>query len=86
MKYDTNKRLYVIEYDGGPAAGEYTADVSASAGTISKVVVYQNDVNKRTRLSFAHDATGVDSAELRAVLKRGGVVAGETWLFRWTRS
>lgn len=85
-KYDTNKRMYVIEFDGGPAAGEFSADVSASAGTISKVVVYQNEINKRTRLSFAHDATGIDAAELRAVLKRGGVVAGETWLFRWTRS
>lgn len=84
-RHDPNLRLYVIEFAGGPAAGEYTADVTANAGTISKVTVYPNDINKTTRLSFAHEVTGVDVAELRVVLKRGGVVAGETWLFRWTR-
>jgi glucans biosynthesis protein len=85
-KYDPNLRLYVIEFEGGPAAGEFSAEVTASAGAISNVVVYPNEVRKTTRLSFAHNATGLDMAELRAVLKRGDVVAGETWLFRWTRS
>ena len=85
-KYDPNLRLYVIEFAGGPAAGEFSADVTASAGTIHKVVVYPNEFNNTTRLSFAHDATGIDVAEIRAVLKRGDVTAGETWLFRWTRS
>jgi glucans biosynthesis protein len=85
-KYDPNLRLYVIEFQGGPAAGEFTADVTASAGTISKIVAYPNEMDNTVRLSFAHDATGIDAAELRAVLKRGDVVAGETWLFRWTRS
>ena len=84
--YDPNLRLYVVEFDGGPAAGEFTADVTASAGTISKIVTYPNPVKNTTRLSFAHDTTGIDVAELRAVIKRGGVIAGETWLFRWTRS
>lgn len=85
-KYDPNLRLYVIEFEGGPAAGEFAANVTASAGTISKVVVYPNEISNTIRLSFAHDATGLDMAELRAVLKRGDVVAGETWLYRWTRS
>jgi glucans biosynthesis protein len=85
-KYDPNLRLYVIEFDGGPASGEFKAEVTASAGTISKLVVYPNEIKNTTRLSFAHDATGLDMAELRAMLSRGGVPAGETWLFRWTRS
>ena len=84
-KYDPNLRLYVIEFSGGPTAGELKANVTASAGEISNVVVYPNSNNNTTRLSFAHNATGLDMAELRAVLKRGDVVAGETWLFRWTR-
>ncbi len=85
-KYDPNLRMYVIEFAGGPTTGELSADVTASAGAISKVVVYENPENGTTRLSFAHDTTGLDLAELRAVLKRGDVVAGEIWLFRWTRS
>jgi glucans biosynthesis protein len=78
--------MYVIEFAGGPTAGELSADITASAGTISKVVVYENPEKGTTRLSFAHDTTGLELAELRAVLKRGDVVAGEIWLFRWTRS
>jgi periplasmic glucans biosynthesis protein len=85
-KYDPNLRLYVIEFEGGPTAGDFKAEVTASAGTISKVVVYPNEVKNTIRLSFAHDATGLDMAELRAMLRRGDVAAGETWLFRWTRA
>ncbi len=84
-KYDVNKRLYVIEFAGGPATGDLKAEVSASAGAISKVVAYPNEQNNSARVSFAHDATGLEIAELRVVLKRGDVVAGETWLYRWTK-
>ena len=53
-KYDPNLRMYVIEFAGGPTAGELSADVTASAGTISKVVVYENDPRTtRHALSFA---------------------------------
>jgi glucans biosynthesis protein len=84
-KSDPNLRLYVIEFaDDGGASG-VTAEVSASAGTIANVVVYPNDMNGTLRLTFRHDAAGADMAELRAVLKRGGKNAGETWLYRWTR-
>lgn len=83
--YDTNLRLYVIEFEGAGSASGLVADVSASAGKIENVVVYENTHNKTIRLSFRHDATGVDLAELRAVLKRGTTRAAETWLYRWTR-
>jgi glucans biosynthesis protein len=85
-KYDTNLRQYVIEFGGGDTSGEFTADVTASAGTISKVVTYRNELKNTVRLSFRHDASGIDIAELRAVLKRKDVRAAETWLYRWTRS
>jgi glucan biosynthesis protein len=38
------------------------------------------------RLSFEHNVNGADTAELRAVLKRGDKKVSETWLYRWTRS
>lgn len=85
-KYDPDRRLYVIEFHGVPSAGSLSASVTASAGTVSKIAVYPNTLNKAVRLTFAHDATGIDSAELRAVLKRGDVAVAETWLFRWTRT
>ncbi|MBI2720032.1 MAG: glucan biosynthesis protein G [Rhizobiales bacterium] len=85
-QYDPSFRLYVVEFSGGDLAGDIKADVSASAGKITTFVVYPNDISKRMRLSFEHDATGVDVAELRAVLKRGDATVSETWLYRWTRS
>lgn len=85
-KYDGNLRLYVVEFAGVPGTGDLKAEVTASAGTISKVVTYPNDEKNTVRLSFSHDASGTDVAEFRAVLKCGEMVAAETWLFRWTRS
>ncbi len=83
--YDVSKRLYVIEYAGLTSTDGLKAQVSSNAGAVSNVVVYENPQNNTVRVSFAHDASGIDIAELRAELKRGDVVAGETWLFRWTR-
>ena len=85
-KYDANLRQYVIEFAGGDLVGDVKADVSASAGKLGTFVVYPNYINKTVRLSFKHDATGVDLSELRAVLKRGDKNVSETWLYRWTRS
>ncbi len=85
-KYDPNVRLYVIEYGGTATDEEHTAVVEASAGKVDNITVSRNEVNNLMRLSFRHDATGQDYAELRAMLKRGDTQAGETWLFRWTRS
>ncbi len=84
--YDPNLRLYVLEFAGGPVEGEIKADVSTSAGEVSEVHLYKNDVTKTTRLSFKHNVNGSDIAELRAVLKQGDKQVSETWLYRWTRS
>jgi glucans biosynthesis protein len=85
-KYDPNIRLYVIEYEGALVDDDFTAAVTADSGKIDNVTVSRNPVNQLLRLSFRHDATGLDTAELRASLKRGETPAGETWLFRWTRA
>jgi len=85
-QYDPNRRLYVIEFAGGDNPAESTPEVSASAGKISNVVLYPNETNKTVRLSFRHDASEADLAELRAVLRRGDANVSETWLYRWTRS
>ena len=85
-KYDPNFRLYVIEYAGALTDEEFTAEVKADSGKVDHVSVSRNPVNNMLRLNFRHDATGLDVAELRAELKRGSAPAGETWLFRWTRT
>lgn len=83
--YDPNLRLYVIEFDVPNPMAEFTAEVTASAGKISRIASYRNELNNKLRVSFRHDVTGIDLAELRAVLKRADAKAGETWLYRWTR-
>ncbi|MBG1231386.1 glucan biosynthesis protein G [Aestuariivirga litoralis] len=84
--YDPGKRIYVIEYSGPGEADEFTATATASAGTVDQINVIKNDVTGAIRVTFRHDASGLDSAELRANLKRGDTVAGETWLYRWVKA
>ena len=84
--YDPNKRLYVIEFSGGEVVEGTKPDVSANAGKIANVNLINNSAAKTVRLTFEHDANGMDMAELRAVLKNGDKKVSETWLYRWTRS
>ena len=58
--------------------------LSASAGKVVNVVLYPTGVGDRLRLTFGHDAAGLDIAEFRAVLKNGDKNISETWLYRWT--
>ena len=85
LNFDRKRRLYVIEFAGGDLAGEIKADVTASGGEISNIVVQLNNNNQTTRLSFEHDVADAELSELRAVLKRGEKKVSETWLYRWTR-
>jgi len=84
--YDGNRRLYVIEFAGGEANAGSKPEVTANAGKIANVHLMTNDAAKTLRLSFEHDVTGVDVAELRAILRNGDKKVSETWLYRWTRS
>lgn len=84
-KHDPNFRLYVVEFDVPNPMADYTATVNSSAGEVKHVAVYRNEMNNRVRVSFRHDVTGVDLAELRMDLMRATEKAGETWLYRWTR-
>jgi glucans biosynthesis protein len=86
LNFDHSRRLYVIEFSGGDLAGDIKADVSASSGEISRVVVQYNNISQSTRLSFEHDVADAELSELRAVLKRGDQKLSETWLYRWTKS
>jgi glucans biosynthesis protein len=84
LNFDRKRRLYVIEFSGGNLTGEVSGDVTSSAGTVSNVVVQQNPMSRRTRLSFELDVSGVELCELRAVLKAGTKNVSESWLYRWT--
>ena len=86
LNFDQNKRLYVIDFEGGSLTGDVVADVTASQGTISNVVTQPNPQSGGVRLSFEVDVGSAEMAEFRAVLKRGQDKVSETWLYRWTKS
>jgi Periplasmic glucans biosynthesis protein len=78
--------LFVLDFDG-PALKEPelpVAQVSASAGTISNVVVRRHLEIEGIRCSFELDPGSADLIELRVVLKRSERVISESWLYRWT--
>jgi len=80
--------LFVLDFDG-PALQELAdlpvADVSASAGTVSNVVIRRNPMINGVRCSFQLDPGSADLIELRLVLKNLERVISESWLYRWTR-
>jgi glucans biosynthesis protein len=86
LNFDQNRRLYVIDFEGGTLTGDIIADVTASQGTISNVVTQPNPQSGGVRLSFEIDVGDTEMSELRAVLKRGQDRVSETWLYRWTKS
>ena len=81
-----DRRLFVIDFAGGNLTGEVVADVSASGGKISNIVLQQNPQVSGSRLTFEFDPEGAELVEFRSVLKRGAEQISETWLYRWTKS
>jgi glucans biosynthesis protein len=61
------------------------ADVSASAGRISNVVVQRNREIGGIRVTFELTPGNADLVELRCLLKAGDQPISETWLYRWTK-
>lgn len=76
------RRRFVLDF-GPIEGGEPTAEVSASAGAISQVVLHPNPLTGGQRLSFEFDPAQAAVAELRAQLKRSGNPCSEVWLYRW---
>ena len=80
--------LFVVDFDG-PALKDATdlpvADVSASAGTVSSVVVQRHPAIGGVRCSFELQPNSADLIELRLVLKSNERTVSESWLYRWTR-
>lgn len=86
LNFDQNRKLYIIDFEGGSLSGDVVADVTASAGKISNVVSQPNPQSGGVRLSFELDPGNAEMCELRALLKRGSDQISETWLYRWTKS
>lgn len=82
-------RLFVIDFKG-PALSELgglpRAEVAASSGSITNVVVQENAEIHGLRVSFELNTSGTDVVELRLGLKANDRQISESWLYRWTRS
>jgi len=75
------RRRFVVDFDR-PDLGGVTAQVAASAGVVSDIVLHPNP-ERGARLSFELDPGQARAVELRAVLQRGDVPCSEVWLYRW---
>jgi glucans biosynthesis protein len=80
--------LFVIDLTG-PSVKDAkdlpVADVTASAGRISNVVVQRNLEISGVRVTFELTPGDAELVELRTVLKAGDQAVSETWLYRWTK-
>ncbi|MFN0218460.1 MAG: glucan biosynthesis protein [Hyphomicrobium sp.] len=60
------------------------ADITASKGAISNMVVQRNPELPGVRVAFELNPDGAELVELRLVLKAQEQTISETWLYRWT--
>ncbi len=61
------------------------ADVTASAGAVSNVVVQRNPQITGLRVSFDLKPDGAELVELRMTVKAQEETISESWLYRWTK-
>jgi glucans biosynthesis protein len=88
--FDAGRRIFVIDFRKGPGGttiaddSDWTVSVTASKGAVSATTYYMVPSENTLRASFEFDPGPEKLSELRVVLTRGGKVASQTWLYRWT--
>ena len=88
-KPSTNKRLFVIDFEGGdlPLLGAklpIQAEIKTSAGVIREPHVVRLPEGGRWRATFRLDNQGAAATELMARLLLDGAPITETWMYRYT--
>ncbi len=81
--------IFIVDFDGPAlkdAAELPAADVTASAGTVSNVVLQRHPDIGGVRCTFELQPNSADLIELRLVLKNGERSVSESWLYRWTKT
>lgn len=84
---DTAK--FVIDFSGSAVKDLRelpVADVVASAGAISNLLVQRNPEVQGLRVQFDLNTAGTELIELRLGLRLAGQLISETWLYRWTKA
>ena len=82
------KLRFVVDYAGvlNAADGKLpAADVYASSGSISDVVVQAGKSADEVRVSFLFEPGPAELAEMRLELVSPTQIPGEVWLYRWAR-
>lgn len=84
-----NSVQFVVDF-GGPSLGDLrelpTADLAASSGATSNLVVQRLPEAQGLRVRFELSTTGTDLIELRLGLRVANQPISESWLYRWTRA
>lgn len=80
--------LFVIDFEGPAVKGVSSLplpELSASAGTITNVVVQKNAEVEGVRVTFELQPASSEVIELRLALKAADQYISESWLYRWTK-
>ena len=77
IDFEKHERL-----EGDPE--EITILLSSPHAELSPPILQRTPETGGLRLAFSFDPGERDLAELRAELRRGGMLASEVWLYRWT--
>ena len=84
-----NSLVFVVDFVG-PSVRDLTemptADLAASAGATSNLVVQRLPEAQGLRVKFNLGTAGTDLIELRLALRVANQLISESWLYRWTRA
>ncbi len=88
LSFDQTKRVAVIDFEADPRFDDgpdaMTTHIQSPHVETSEGVLQRNPVTGGLRLAFSFDPGERDHVELRAQLRKDGVLASEVWLYRWT--
>ncbi len=80
---------FAVDFDG-PGLKELkdlpVADVSASAGTVTNVLMQRHGEIAGVRCTFELQPGNADLSELRLLLRMNEIAMSESWLYRWTKA
>lgn len=80
-------RRFEIDFSNGGAVSVVGIEVRAlsSGGVIDSVTLKENSGSGGLRVSLELNPDGLDSADLRVELRRGGTAVAEVWVYRWSQ-
>jgi glucans biosynthesis protein len=85
MNFEGTRKLIALDLSGaGTSPDGLELEVGSSLGKVHHPVIQANPAIRGLRASFEFEPGNAEVIEFRVLVRRKGLPASETWLYRWT--